>query len=359
MGLKIIEEGAKGILTTGTFSDTMALNLNLRTGNRVLYKIADFESKTPKDLYDGTRKIDWENIIPSNGYFSVDSSIKQEGVTDSRFPNLKLKDAIVDRLRLKTGKRPDSGPFKDRIVIFLHWYSNRARIYIDTSGETISKHGYRQNPFIAPMIESLAASTIMASEWDQASPFINPMCGSGTLAIEAALLCLQKPPGLMRANFGFKHIKWFDNDEWEQFRTEAFRKIKDSPDIRIIATDISPVAIRASKENAKQAGVEKYIEFEICDFRDTPMPDGPGVVFLNPEYGERMGELNTLEDTYKEIGDFLKKKCGGKSGFVFTGNLDLAKNIGLRTSKRVIFFNGKIECRLLKYELYTGTKRIK
>lgn len=359
LGFNILEEGMKGVLTSGSFSDTMRLNLNLRTGNRVLFKISDFLCSTSKDLYSKAMNIEWERYIPSNGYFSVDSSIKQSAVTDSRFPNLKLKDAIVDRLRQKTSKRPDSGPFKDRVVIFMHWYSDRARIYIDTSGETISKHGYRLNPFRAPMIESLAAAAILATEWDNSTPFINPMCGSGTLAIEAALLSLKKPPGLLRNNFGFMHTKLFDPEIWKELRDTAKAGLKDHIKSRIIATDISPLAVRAAKENAKNAGVDSYIDFEVCDFKNTSIPEGQGIVFLNPEYGERIGETDVLEKTYKEIGDFFKQKCGGKTGYVFTGNLDLAKNVGLRTSRRTVFLNGKIECRLLKYELYAGTKRAK
>jgi putative N6-adenine-specific DNA methylase len=357
MGFEVLEEGTKGIMTSGSYSDTIKLNLHLRTANRVLFMITDFQAKDVIELYKGTNTIEWETLIPSDGYFSVDSNINHPGINDSRFPNLKLKDAIVDRIRQKTNRRPNSGPFRDRTVIFLHWHSNRARIYIDTSGETLSKHNYRMNPWKAPMIESLAAAAIVASKWEASAPFINPMCGSGTLAIEAALKSLNKPPALLRSNFGFKHTKLFDEKKWRLLRDEAVSDSREQTASRIIATDINPRAIKAAKENASNAKVEKYIDFQVCDFRETEIPEGDGTVFLNPEYGERIGEVETLRETYRDIGDFFKKQCAGKMGFVFTGNLDLAKGIGLKTSKRTIFYNAKIECRLLKFELYSGSKR--
>jgi len=359
MGFEILEEGIKGVMTSGSYPDTIKLNLHLRTANKVLFMVTDFPARDVGELYEGTNAVEWETLIPSNGYFSVDSNIKHPGINDSRFPNLKLKDAIVDRIRQKTNRRPNSGPFRDRTVIFLHWHSNRARIYIDTSGETLSKHNYRINPWKAPMIESLAAAAIAASKWEESTPFINPMCGSGTLAIEAALMSLKKPPALLRSNFGFMHTKLFDEEKWRLLRDEAVSGSREQTTSRIIATDINPRAITAAKENARNAKVEKYIDFQVCDFKETEIPDGDGTVFLNPEYGERIGEVETLGETYRDIGDFFKKQCSGKMGFVFTGNLDLAKGIGLKTSQRTIFYNAKIECRLLKFELYSGSKRNK
>jgi len=153
LGFEILETGVKGVMTSGSYSDTLKLNLHLRTANKVLFMVTDFLAKDVGELYKGTNTVEWETLIPSNGYFSVDSNIKHPGINDSRFPNLKLKDAIVDRIRQKNNRRPDSGPFKDRTVIFLHWHNKRARIYIDTSGETLSKHSYRLNPWKAPMIE--------------------------------------------------------------------------------------------------------------------------------------------------------------------------------------------------------------
>ena len=297
--------------------------------------------------------------IPVDGYFSITSYVKNEHIKDDRFANVRVKDAIADRFMEKFGKRPDSGPSRDNVVIHLYWKDEKVRIYFDTSGNTISKHGYRKIPFKAPMIESLAASTLIASGWDRKSHFVNPMCGSGTLAIEAALLATNTSPGLYREFLGFMHLKGYEEESWENYYRLASMQAQDSLDFKIIATDISKKALWAAQENAKIAQVDHLIEFHQCDFQETPVPEAPGVVFMNPEYGERLGDEKILEGTYKQIGDFMKQKCQGYDGFIFTGNMNLAKFIGLRTSARIPFMNAKIECRLLKYELYRGTKKTK
>jgi putative N6-adenine-specific DNA methylase len=183
------------------------------------------------------------------------------------------------------------------------------------------------------------------------------MCGSGTLAIEAALIATGRPPGLLRSNFGFMHHMGFDADAWQALRREAKKVRSNDAPAPIVASDIDEKAVLAARKNAETAGVHRLIDFEVCDFADTPMPDDPGIVLLNPEYGERMGEVAALESTYKRMGDFLKQRCAGWTGFIFTGNLALAKKVGLRASRRLEFHNAKIECRLLRYELYAGTRR--
>ena len=207
------------------------------------------------------------------------------------------------------------------------------------------------------MLEALAASTIMATGWDKKSPFVNPMCGSGTLAIEAALLATEKTPGLFRMNYAFMHVLGYDE---QVFFTER-RALKDKSikelSFRIIATDISEDAVDISRKNAKTAGVEHLIDFNVCDFAETEVPEGPGIVMFNPEYGERLGVHTKLEMTYKRIGDFMKTNCKGYKGYVFTGNPDLAKKIGLKASRKIEFYNGKLDCRLFEYELYDGSKR--
>jgi 23S rRNA G2445 N2-methylase RlmL len=207
------------------------------------------------------------------------------------------------------------------------------------------------------MLEALAAGTILATNWDQKSPFVNPMCGSGTLAIEAALIATNRTPGLLRMNYGFMHLLGYDE---EIFFTER-RRLKDqvikNADLKIIATDISEDAIDISRKNAKTAGVDALIEFYVCDFAETAVPETPGVIMFNPEYGERLGVHSKLEVTYKRMGDFMKQECKGYNGYIFTGNPDLAKKIGLKASRRIEFYNGKLDCRLLEYELYDGSKR--
>jgi putative N6-adenine-specific DNA methylase len=207
------------------------------------------------------------------------------------------------------------------------------------------------------MMEALAAGTILATKWDQNSPFVNPMCGSGTLAIEAALLAANKSPGLFRMNYGFMHILGYDEEVFFEERRKLKDQAKKQIPAAIIASDLSEDSIDIAIKNAKTAGVDHLIDFQVCDFAETKMPEKAGVIMFNPEYGERLGVHSKLEATYKRMGDFMKQNCKGYRGYIFTGNPDLAKKIGLRASRRIEFFNGKLDCRLLEYELYDGSRR--
>lgn len=357
LGFKPVRVFQTGIELLGTVTDCIALNLNLRCASQVLYLIKSFNADDPQQLYDELVKIEWENLIDFSGYFSVTSNVNNEHILTPLFANVKVKDAIADRIKSVKGLRPNSGAEANKTVVHLYWQDNEADIFLDTSGETLAKHSYRKIPGKAPMLEALAASTIMATRWDRKSTFINPMCGSGTLAIEAALLATDKCPGLFRMNYGFMHIMGYDETVFFTERRKLKDKAKKETGFKIIATDISADAIDISQKNAKTAGVEHLIDFSVCDFADTPVPEEPGIIMFNPEYGERLGVHTKLEATYKRIGDFMKTSCLGYRGYVFTGNPDLAKVIGLRASRKIEFYNGKLDCRLLEYELYTGSKR--
>ncbi|WMN07089.1 class I SAM-dependent RNA methyltransferase [Marivirga arenosa] len=357
-GYKISHEGPLDVALEGTKNDCMYLNLHLRTANKVLFLIKSFKANNPDKLYQQLYQVKWEDYLNEEGYLCITSYVNNEKILNTQFANVRVKDAIVDRLKDKTGKRPDSGPLRNQMVVFLHWQEDQVSVYLDTSGETIAKHGYRKIPGKAPMMESLAAATILASNWRPEQSFVNPMCGSGTLAIEAACIAANKAPGLNREKFGFHYLKDFDLNEWDNMKQKAIENeipIKSE----IIAGDYSRIAIQAAKQNAEEAGVAEYIQFEKKDFRDSTIPENNGVVFLNPEYGERLGDEAELAKVYSQIGDFFKRDCKGKTGYIFTGNLNLAKKIGLRTKRRIPFMNAKIECRLLEYELYAGTKKDK
>jgi putative N6-adenine-specific DNA methylase len=336
--------------------DAIKLNLFLRTGQRVLFLLEEFNAKGPDELYKKIRRISWEDTIPKDGYLCVTSSVETPTIRDSRFANLKCKDAIVDRMNEKCGRRPDSGPKRDRTVVHLYWKDEECQVYLDTSGEPLSRRGYRKIPLRAPMQETLAAAVILATGWEGNGNFINPMCGSGTLAIEAAMIALHKAPGLLRNNFGFMHLKGFDKSSWNTLRKKIAAGTRKSFNGEMIATDISKEAVEATKKNAMTAGVAHLMDFGVCDYAETLIPEGVGVVILNPEYGERLGKIEELKETYKGIGDFFKKRCQEYKGYIFTGNLDLAKRVGLRTKRRIPFFNSNIECRLLEYDLYEGSR---
>jgi len=357
LGFSVPEEMIAAVETEGTLHDAMRLNLHLRTGHRVIFLVEAFRASTPEELYRKLTGIAWENYIPSAGYVSVTASVENPSIRDTRFAGLKCKDAIVDRIKMKRGRRPDSGPEKRGAAVFLHWRDSAVSIYLDTTGEPLSRRGYRKIPLQAPLQETLAAALILASGWNGEGAFINPMCGSGTLAVEAALIGLNKAPGLLRSRYAFQHLLGFDPAEWQSMRREARMKTRKSIAGPIIASDIRPEAVKASKLNAKTAGVDHLIEFRVCDFRETPVPAEGGIIMVNPEYGKRMGEKKSLENVYRGIGDFFKQRCSGYRGYIFTGNPDLAKKVGLRTKRRLPFFNGEIECRLLEYDLYAGSRK--
>jgi 23S rRNA G2445 N2-methylase RlmL len=357
-GFRPMSHFPTGVSMKGSLADCIKCNLVLSTAHHVLLLVKEFSCDHPDVLYKEVNAVDWENIVPADGYVCVTSVVHTASITDTRFVNLKCKDAIVDRLAQKNGKRCNSGNERHATVVHIYWNENRCMLYIDTSGESLSKRGYRKIPMSAPMQETLAAGVIRATSWNGTTNFINPMCGSGTLAIEAALIAHNRAPGMLRQNFGFMHLIPFDPEAYSQLRAKLMEKELPKISGRIIASDHDSNALFAAKKNAEQAGIAQSIQFDLCEFDATEIPEshGTGVVLLNPEYGFRMGDTEQLKTIYRRIGDFFKHQCKGNSGFVFTGNKDLAKYIGLKSKRKILFLSGKIECRLYEYELYAGRR---
>ncbi|MES2006177.1 MAG: class I SAM-dependent RNA methyltransferase [Bacteroidota bacterium] len=358
LGFSIVRSFQTGVELEGTMADCIRLNLNLRCASQVMYSLKAFTCNDPDELYNNLLTLPWETMIRPDGYFSVTSNVFHPTIQTNLFANLRVKDAIVDRMRNKTGKRPSTGSELSGAVVYLFWKHEEAEIFIDTSGETLAKHGYRKLPGKAPMLEALAAATILSTKWNRQTPFINPMCGSGTLAIEAALIATNRRPGLLRTNYAFMHVTGYDAAVYEIEKQKLEEQVVAIEGLPIIASDRSALAIDITKTNAAAAGVEKLISFAVCDFEKTDVPENAnGVIMFNPEYGERLGDEIELNATYARMGDFLKNQCKGYTGYVFTGNLDLAKKIRLKPSRRIEFYNATIDCRLLEYEMYAGTKR--
>ena len=355
LGFFPVEISRTGIEILASLEECMDLNLHLRTASHVLYEIKSFYLRNADDIYRRFKAIPWEDYLDVDGYFSVNSVAENESITTPLIVNVKVKDAIVDRFRELKGRRPDSGSDFSGLVIQVYWKETQAIVYLNTSGETLAKHGYRKIPGKAPMMEALAAATIFATEWNTRVPFINPMCGSGTLAIEAALIASKRYPGLYREHYAFQHILGYQAETFLAKKMKLQNKVIHDPGVTIIASDISLQAISFAQENAAFAGVDHMITFQTGDFAETEIPEKPrGVIFFNPEYGERLGYLGELEETYKRMGDFMKQNCAGYRGYIFTGNMDLAKKVGLKASRRIEFWNGTIDCRLLKYDMYAG-----
>lgn len=343
-----------------TLNDCIFLNMHLRTASHVLFEIKSFYLRHVDDLYRRVKAIAWEEYFTDSTYFSVSSQVDNPSVDNPLFVNVRIKDAIVDRFRDQTGRRPDTGSDYEGAVLQMYWKNTQASLYINTSGETIAKHGYRKIPGQAPMLEALAAATVMATGWTGQGVFINPMCGSGTGAIEAALMASNRYPGLFRNHYSFMYFMGYKEAVYQEYREQLEKKIQKTKGYRIMASDHSQQAVMISEENAKNAGVSELIEFETLDFREIRVPDADeGIIFFNPEYGERLGETEELAVTYREIGDFMKKNAAGYNGFIFTGNPELAKKVGLKAKRRMEFYNGTIDCRLLQYDLYRGSRQPK
>lgn len=356
LGMEVTGQYHAGVKTDGTLFDCMRLNLSCATGHHVLYQVLSKICRTPDDVYNAVFAMEWERLIPLDTTLTVTSTVRTDSITDTRFANLRCKDAIVNRLVKKTGRRCNSGPHKEGAVVHLYWQDDKCSLYIDTSGESLSRRGYRRLPGAAPMQETLASGVIRSTGWNPKSHFINPMCGSGTLAIEAAFIALQRKPGVIRKNFGFMHLLPYDNNDFEDLcKKLSALELRRVPK-KIIASDIDKGAVAAAVENAKAAGVEHCIEFSVCEFEKTPIPPGSGIIVVNPEYGFRMGNVSKLGAVYKKIGDFFKQRCFGYTGYIFTGNFELVKKVGLKAKRKTPFYSGKIECRLYEYELYEGSK---
>jgi 23S rRNA G2445 N2-methylase RlmL len=357
LGFKPINVRDTGLEIKATLNDCIKLNFWLRTAHRVHFLIDEKPINNPDGLRNWLKKLPWEEWIPYDGYFSVTSRVDHPTIENDQFANLVVKDAVVDRIRFKKNIRPDSGSDLQKSVLFLFWNRDTARIFIDTSGESLSRRNYRSSSSAAPMQETLAAGIVESAKWKAGDHFINPMTGSGTIVIEAVMKALNKAPASLRNNFGFMHIAGYSDEVYQAIRDDAKKAINKNPGGRFIATDNDPIATIAAKKNAQTAGVDQFIEFETCEFDKTPVPDGDGVVVVNPPYGMRLGEDTDLRPLYKGIGDFMKTSCPGKTGYVFTANMKLAKKIGLRAKSKTQFFNTTLECRLLEYELYKGSKK--
>ena len=352
LGFEVVQQHVAAVELEGTLGDCLLLNLWLRTAHRVLFLLSSGNCRDGDELYRMAQNIAWEDLLPQDGYFTITSSVRNSTIHDTRFANLKLKDAIVDRMRDATGRRPDTGPERNKAVIFLYWKENEVSIYLDTSGEPLSHRGYRKVSAEAPMRETLAAACVLHTEWTGDGVFVNPMCGSGTLAIEAAWIAKNYPPAGLRCNFAFMHIEGFESTHWDKLKNQAKALERKSDVAPILASDHDTAAIKATSRNAAIAMVDDLIEVTQSDFNAIKLPPSPGVLVYNPPYGERMGDVQALVPLYKSIGDFMKQKGTGYTGWIFTGNIRLLKQVGLRANTKRVLYNGRIECRLADFDLY-------
>ncbi|TNE71666.1 class I SAM-dependent RNA methyltransferase [bacterium] len=352
LGYACKKEKDNALSLRGSLEDAMKLNLWLRTAHKVLFHLFSGQAENIDEFYDVVKDFEWETIIPSEGYFSIQSAVHNDTIRDTRLPNLKAKDAIVDRLTEINGLRPNSGPDTEQTVLFVYWNKSSVSVYVDTAGTPLNRRGYRHQPHKAPLQETLAAALILQSEWDPTSHFVNPMCGSGTLAIEAFLIGTKTAPGLLRTNFGFMHILPYQADVWNKLVEEAKKVQIPTTEGMIVASDKDPEAIAAAKGNAERAGAAAHILFRVTDFRDSLIPVGKGTVMMNPEYGERLGEKAALEKVYGAIGSFFKRHCNGYSCYVVSSSKELLEKIRMTPSSTKNFLNAKMDVQLIGYEVF-------
>jgi putative N6-adenine-specific DNA methylase len=325
-------------------------NLWLRTAVRVLRPVLEAPVHSPEELYDAVRAIDWSRYMTPDHTLAVDCNVRDSRLTHSRYAALKVKDAVCDQFVERCGRRPSVDVDEPMVGLNLHVYRDEAVLSLDSSGESLHKRGYRPVQTRAPLNEALAAALIYLSGWRHDAPFVDPLCGSGTLPVEATWMAIRRPPGLTRRRFGFQGWMDFDVALWAGLRDEARRAVRKKLEAPVLGFDVRPDAVAFARGNARAAGVGHLTRFERRDLRDFRPPEGPpGTILCNPPYGERIGEERELGGLYRLLGEVLRERCRGWTALVFTGNRALAREVGLEPARQVPLYNGRIPCRLLEY----------
>jgi putative N6-adenine-specific DNA methylase len=356
LGAGNVQTANRAVLFEGDKSLLYRVNYSARTALSVLMPVADFRIRSKDDLYKGGSKIEWERFMDTDDTFSIVPVINSPHFGHSGYAGLIIKDAIADYFRNKTGRRPSVDTDNPRILINLHISNDAVTISLDSSVVPLYKRGYRQEQSVAPLNEVLAAGIILLSGWKVSSALTDPMCGSGTIPIEAGLIASKIPPGKFRQFFGFQKWKDFDEDQFEKIKLECNNQIGPSP-VKIFGSDISEETLKFAKANVARAGLSDVITLEKSDFKDLKSIDDHGYVFLNPPYGQRI-QPEEIDLLYGMIGTTLKHNFSGTTAWLITSNKESLKHIGLKPKEKHILFNGALECILLKYEMYAGTKKL-
>jgi putative N6-adenine-specific DNA methylase len=351
LGAGGVAPGRGGVHFEGDRALLYRANLWLRTAIRVLWPILEAPVRSPDELYDAVRTIDWSAWLTPAHTLAVDCNVRDSAITHSQYAARRVKDAICDQFVERVGSRPSVDPEEPMLGLNLHVYKNRATLSLDSSGPSLHKRGYRPIQTIAPLNEALAAAIVLRTGWRENVPFVDPMCGSGTLCIEAAWIALGRPPGLTRRRFGF--MGWMDYDValWAELRDEARRQVKKALPAAVAGSDLRGDAVSLAINNAKAAGIGNLLRFSKVALSDLELPPGgPGVIVCNPPYGERIGEERDLVGLYRQLGAVFRERAKEWTLWVFTGNERLAREIGGELAEAEPLFNGKIPCRLLRYD---------
>jgi putative N6-adenine-specific DNA methylase len=354
LGAEEVTPITRGVQFSGDKKMLYKANYMCRTALRVLMPVSSFLAKNETMLYDGIRQVPWEKYLHHSGTFAIDSVVSYSGFNHSGFVTLKSKDAMADRFRDKFGKRPNIDTGNPDLRVNVHIFRDQCTVSLDSSGASLHLRGYRHAFSEAPLNEVLAAGLVHLSGWDVKTPVWDPMCGSGTILTEAALIAGKVPAGYYREKFAFESWRDFDRDLWYKVKRECEEEIEE-PGLMFRGIDIDRQAVGASLKNIEEAGLEKVVKVEEGDFFSADCPVRKGMLITNPPYGERI-KVDDLKQFYKDFGDRLKQHYAGFTAWVLTYDEDSSKFIGLRPSRRIKVLNGPLECRFLKFDLYEGKK---
>jgi putative N6-adenine-specific DNA methylase len=342
-----------GVSFSGDWPTCYAVNLWSRIASRVLWKVSQFDHRDEKDLYEAARALDWQKYFPVDRTLRVNVTASKSPLKSLEFATLRIKDAVCDRFRDELGRRPDVDRARPDVRIHAFFEGARATLYLDTSGEPLFKRGWRGEAGEAPLRENLAAGIVMLSGWQSGEPLLDPMCGAGTLLVEAAAMARGRAPGAKRG-FGFEKLNAFEAERWRQVKDETRPAVAH---LELFGSDNDPKAIAATRRNLAEAGVERWVKLERSDVLERKAPGPSGVLIANPPYGERMGSADELARFYPQLGDALKKNFAGWRCYLFTADLRLPKLIRLQPSARTPLWNGALECRLYEFRIVAGPHR--
>lgn len=351
LGAGKVEVSGAGLHFHGDAAVLYRVNHRSRLVSRVLAPLAAFSCFSEQALYDAARAIEWERILAPEQTFAVFAHVGESRIAHSHYAALRLKDAVADRFRERCGRRPDVDTEHPDAWIHLVVRNDRALISLDTSGGSLHRRGYRKQSVAAPLQETLAAAMVRLSGWQGERPLVDPFCGSGTILAEAFMHYCRVPSAFKREKFGFEMLPDFDRDAWDAVRREGMAMTREMPEGLVRGSDLDRQSVAAARANLREVPGTRGVAVERKDFRELPGIPGATIV-CNPPYGVRVGEAQGARRLYGEFGDFLKQRCPGSTAFVLCGNLDLVSAIGLKPARRFVLFNGPIECRLLKIEIY-------
>lgn len=352
IGLTKTLKGQGGVFFESNWAGCYRANLRSRTATRIILPILDFPAYNQEELYNNIRKHDFTKYIEQTGTVAVESAVRDSDVfRDSRFVSVKVKDAIVDQFREKFGERPNVDSERPDLPILVRSIRNQFSVSLDTSGGSLFKRGYRVAVVEAPLKEHVAAGLLKMTDWKMDKPIVDPMCGSGTFLIEAAMMALKISPGTLRKHFAFKRWKGFKAEEFDAEVDSAISEELSELPFKFYGYDVASEAVKASKQNVRAAGLEEYIEIQRkpLELLEAPVPEG--IMVTNPPYGERLGELNEAMEIYKNLAFTLKNKFKGWDAYVLSGSPELSAAMKLRAERRHPVYNGPIECRFLKYNI--------